>query len=129
MKLESSIFWCIVIFLGWVVILDTFSDPVEKGKRIQYLKEQNEIRKQNQIVKLTLYGEKYKVRRLILKEIPSLNWLHNNWITEYHVDRSAHQFKHILAWALDHNYSYPIKYREELKHYGIDEALVKIADK
>jgi len=100
----------------------------------QYMEKRRIIHEQyiyNQIITLKFSdGTKFRVRKGTLKNIPLLSWLsQNERINKYYVERTSHQFKHILAWALDHNYSYPEKYISEIKHYHIDEKLIKIRNK
>ena len=42
------------------------------------------------------------------------------------VDRPAHIFKHVLALAGDQNYSYPLKYKNELDFYDVPYDLSKL---
>lgn len=114
-------------FILFVAFLHTVSNPDTAQLRRKELRESMNNYYQNQIITLVLHGDNFKVKKIILSDIPLLNWIVNNSIRKYHIDRSAHQFKHILAWAVDHDYEYPQKYKAELKHYGIDEKLVKFA--
>src|ERR1700677_672459 len=44
------------------------------------------------------------------------------------VNRSAHIFKHVLAFATDPNYTYPLKYKCELDFYDIAYDINKLYD-
>lgn len=45
------------------------------------------------------------------------------------VDRSPHIFKHVLAFAIDDNYKYPLKYRHELDFYDMPYDETQLYDK
>ncbi len=42
------------------------------------------------------------------------------------VDRPPHIFKHVLAFAIDNNYNYPIKYKGELDFYDMPYDIDKL---
>ncbi len=45
---------------------------------------------------------------------------------EIFINRSGHIFKHIMALAIDDNYKYPYKYKEELDFYDIKYTLSQL---
>ena len=47
------------------------------------------------------------------------NTVNNHVDNAVFVDRPAHVFKHVLAFAIDDTYKYPAKYRNELDFYDI----------
>jgi len=44
------------------------------------------------------------------------------------IGRSAHIFKHVLAFLIDRSYAYPKKYESELKYYLIEYSANKLYD-
>jgi hypothetical protein len=77
---------------------------------------------EHEIITINLQGKNFKTSRQTLYEIPYFKSLayELDKSNEFYLDRSAHIFKHILAWAVDNNYQFPEKYRSELKFFDIN---------
>ena len=84
---------------------------------------------QHEIVTISVQGTIFETTRQTLFQIPYFNSIGlDSKSNNYYMDRSAHVFKHILAWAVDNNYPYPYKYIQELNHFGIDHKDVNFGD-
>lgn len=79
------------------------------------------------VVTLNLQGTKFETTRQTLYQIPYFKLLSIDLdkSTNFFMDRSAHIFKHILAWTVDNNYPFPHKYKSELLFFNIDTKNVK----
>ena len=74
------------------------------------------------IVTLNLQGTKFETTRQTLYRIPYFKSLSLDLDKSsiFYMDRSAHIFKHILAWSVDNRYPFPYKYRSEADFFNID---------
>ena len=74
-------------------------------------------------IKVNVGGEIFETTVSTLKKINYFKYIledtnFNNTQIIF-VNRSKHIFKHVLALAIDDNYSYPFKYKNELDFYDI----------
>ncbi len=74
-----------------------------------------------EIMTINLQGTKFETTRQTLYQIPYFRSLsvELDKSTSFYMDRPAHIFKHILAWAVDKNYPFPYKYLYEADFYNI----------
>lgn len=76
------------------------------------------------MISLDVQGQLFKTNHTNIMKIPYFNNMFNDCgsipTETLFIDRPPHVFKHVLAWAGDHNYRYPEKYKHELDFYGID---------
>jgi hypothetical protein len=74
-----------------------------------------------EIITINLQGKSFETSRQTLYQIPYFKDLSVDLdkSTVFYMDRSAHIFKHILAWAVDNNYPFPYKYINEADFYNI----------
>jgi len=76
---------------------------------------------QHEIVVINFQGTKFETTRQTLYKIPYFrNYINLDNSNSYFMDRSAHIFKHILAWAVDSNYPFPHRYKNEAIFFDIN---------
>ena len=83
-------------------------------------------------IKVNVGGEIFETTVSTLKKINYFKYIledtnFNNTQIIF-VNRSKHIFKHVLALAIDDNYSYPFKYKNELDFYDITYDVSKLRD-
>ena len=83
-------------------------------------------------IKLNVGGTLFESTETTLKKINYFKYLFedtnltNNDVP--FIDRSPHIFKHVLSFARDDTYNYPLKYKNELDFYDIDYDVSKLYD-
>ena len=74
-------------------------------------------------IKLNVGGTIFETTDTTLKKINYFKYLFEDTNITINdipfVDRPAHIFKHVLAYAIDDTYNYPLKYKNELDFYDV----------
>ena len=84
------------------------------------------------IIKLNVSGTLFEATKDILIKIPYFKYLFDDTDNDLNeiifIGRSPHMFKHVLALAIDDNYNFPIKYKNELDFYDMKYDYSKLHD-